>query len=355
MGKTPWPVPVLDDLADLRGLLGLSDGDLRWLSDTQQPEKTARDEALRNYRYRWAVKASAGMRLIEEPKPLLKHFQRVLLREILEKISGHRAAQGFCRGRSAVSYAADHAGQSVVLHVDLEDFFGSIAAGRVFGIFRQCGYPEPVAHVSTGLVTNTVPRATLSALPRPDRDAQLAVHNRLVQHLAHPHLPQGAPSSPAIANLAAFGLDRRLSALAVASGGIYSRYADDLAFSWPSARNDGPLDRFLTTIGLIVGEEGFRINPLKTSVRRAGERQQLAGLVVNAHPNLERKEYEVLKATLHNAARSGPSEQNRRQHSRFKEHLRGRIARVDQLSSTRGQRLLAAFARIDWGETGAGV
>ena len=335
MGDARWPVIGLDNLADLRAMLGLSIGDLAWFSDTSQLEKTVADERLRHYRYRWSQKASGGVRLIEEPKPLLKHIQRVLLREILDQIPVHRAAQGFCRGRSAVTYAAGHAGKSVVLHVDLEDFFGSIAASRVFGIFRQCGYPEPVAHTLTGLVTNTVSRAILSTVPRPAPPPLLTAHRRLIGHLAHPHLPQGSPTSPAIANLAAFGLDRRLSGLAVAAGGTYSRYADDLAFSWSIRRSNEELDRFLALVARIVAEEGFRVNPLKTSVRRAGERQRLAGVVVNARPNVERREYESLKATLHNAGRTGPIGQNRRQHPRFQEHLAGRIAWVNQLSPAR--------------------
>lgn len=306
MGEARWPVPELHNLADLRAMLGLSVGDLAWFSDTKELGKTVVDERLHHYRYRWVAKAGGGVRLIEEPKPLLKHFQRVLLREILNRVPVHSAAEGFCRGRSALSYAAGHSGQGVVVHVDLEDFFGSIAAGRVFGIFRQCGYPEPVAHVLTGLVTNAVPRATWAAAPRPDRSDLLPSHRRLGSHLAHAHLPQGAPTSPAIANLAAFGLDRRLSGLAVATGGSYSRYADDLAFSWPGHRSNEQLDRLLSLVGQIVGAEGFRVNPLKTSTRRSGQRQRLAGVVVNARPNMERKEYDVLKAILHNAGRTGP-------------------------------------------------
>jgi RNA-directed DNA polymerase len=350
MGPTRWPVPEIDSTSDLRAMLGLSVGDLSWFSDTKQFERTVLDDRLRHYRYRWAMKRTGGVRLIEEPKPLLKHFQRVVLREILQRIPVHEAAQGFCRGRSALSYADQHAGQDVVLHLDLEDFFTSIAAGRVFGIFRQCGYPEPVAHLLTGLVTNSVPPAVWAAAPRPERPGLLTAHRRLGSRLVHPHLPQGAPTSPAIANLASFGLDRRLSGLAAAAGCSYSRYADDLAFSWPTRRSDNQVNRLTELTRVIVEEEGFRVNALKTSVRRAGQRQRLAGVIINERPNLERKEYERLKAVLHNARLRGPAGENREQHPRFREHVAGRISWVTQLNPARGERLKAAFERVDWHE-----
>jgi RNA-directed DNA polymerase len=329
-------------------MLGLSVGKLAWFSDTRQLEKTVRDERLRHYRYRWAVKSTGGMRLIEEPKPLLKHFQRVVLREILDRIPVHPAAHGFCKDRSALTYAAGHSGQSVVLHLDLEDFFASVTAGRVFGIFRRCGYPESVAYTLTGLVTNSVPGHVWEAAPRPERAEMLTAHRRLGNHLAHPHLPQGAPTSPTIANLAGLGLDRRLSGLAAAAEGTYSRYADDLAFSWPNRRSGEQLARFLALVGHIVSEEGFRVNPLKTSVRRAGQRQRLAGIVVNERPNVQRSEYDLLRAILHNSNRTGPTSQNRGQHPRFREHLAGRISWVAQLNPAREERLTAALERIDW-------
>jgi RNA-directed DNA polymerase len=355
MGVSRWPVRRLDDLADLAALFGLSPGDLSWFCDTRGLERVAGCEALRHYRYRWVAKRSGGLRLIEEPKPVLKHLQRVVLREILDRIPVHPAAHGFCRDRSAASYAAVHCGRAVVVHVDLSDFFASVGAGRVFATFRQCGYPEAAAYALTGLVTNSVPRKEFDSAPRPAREDLREAHNRLGRWLAHPHLPQGAPTSPALANLAALGVDRRLSGLAESSGGVYARYADDLAFSWPDRRSDRQLERFLAWVDRVVADEGFRINAGKTAIRRAGERQRLAGIVVNERPNIERREYERLKALLHNCERTGPAEQNRARHPRFGEHVRGRIAWVSSLNPSRGERLEAAFARIDWESTGPAV
>ena len=280
---------------------------------------------------------------------MLKHFQRVLLREVLDHVPVHLAAHGFTHGRSALTYAAGHVGQAVVVHLDLEDFFGSIDAGRVYGTFRSCGYPEPVAYLLTGLTTNSVPQLVLAAAARPTVPGQVAAHHRrLGQHLAHPHLPQGAPSSPALANLAASGLDRRLAALAAASGLAYSRFPDDLALSSPHHLGREQVARLVDLAARIASEEGFRLNPAKTRVQRRGQRQSLAGTTINERPNIERHEYERLKATLHNAVRHGPDSQNRDHHPDYRSHLLGRVSRVSQLNADRGQRLRAAFAQVDW-------
>jgi hypothetical protein len=237
----------------------------------------------------------------------------------------HAAAHGFVRGRSARTHAAPHAGRRVVVRVDLEDFFAGVTAARVFGIFRAAGYPEGVAHVLTGLCTNAVPVS--ESVPG---------HWRLSRRLATPHLPQGAPTSPALANLAAFALDRRLTGLAGAVGATYSRYADDLVFS-----SDARLRTPVAAIAEIAHAEGFRVNARKTRVMGRGRRQTVTGIVVNSHPNVPRAEYDALKAILHRASLDGPAGLD-------PAHLLGRIAWVESLNSSRGAKLRERFARIVW-------
>ena len=89
------------------------------------------------------------------------------------------------------------------MRLDLEDFFASVPAGRVFGIFRTAGYPEAVAHVLTALCPTVVPATEWARIPRPSDPRQVQRHARLGRRLATPHLPQGAPTSPALASLAA--------------------------------------------------------------------------------------------------------------------------------------------------------
>jgi len=162
-----------------------------------------------------------------------------------------------------------------------------------------------------------------------------------------PHLPQGAPTSPALANICAWRMDRRLSSLAEACGAVYTRYADDLAFSGDESF-ERSIERFATQVAAIVEEGGFRVNHHKTRIMRQSARQHLAGLVANQRVNVRRAEFDLLKAILTNCVRLGPESQNRDGHPRFREHLEGRVAFVESINPAKARRLRAILDRIRW-------
>jgi RNA-directed DNA polymerase len=349
MGRRRWPVPEIASLGELASFLGLSNGQLAWLADVRGLEQTAADERLRNYWYGTIARPGRPARVIERPKHRLKQIQRNLLHGVLDWIPAHDAAHGFVPGRSVRSHADSHSGQFVVIRLDLEDFFSSIAASRVYGIFRAAGYPEAVAHALTGLSTNVVPTSFWEALPRPTDPVQISAHHRLGRRLATPHLPQGAPTSPALANLAAFKLDRRLAGLAASLEINYTRYADDLTFSGPVklARLAGTIRR---AVAEIARDEGFAVNEHKTTLMTRAGRQRVCGIVTNDHLNVARTEYDALKAILHNSAIHGPQTQNRHAVNDFRAHLLGRITWVGALNPARGEKLRRQFAAIAWDE-----
>ena len=72
------------------------------------------------------------------------------------------------------------------------------------------------------------------------------------------------------------------------------------------------------------------------------------GVVLNAHPNIRRDEYDRLKAILHNCVRFGPASQNREGHADFRSHLLGRIAHLAMLNLQRGEKLRKLFERMVW-------
>ncbi|MGN6868989.1 MAG: reverse transcriptase family protein [Solirubrobacteraceae bacterium] len=342
-----WPIAQIESVSGLAERLELSDGQLAWLADVRSLERSVAHEKLRNYRYRVVPRRGGLPRVLEAPKARLKEIQRWMLNDILAPVPPHEAAQGFTRGRSVATHARLHSGQAVVLRLDLKDFFASVTAGRVFGIFRTLGYSRPVAHMLTGLSTNTIPEAVWQAVPRSTDPALIPPRFWLGRALATPHLPQGAPTSPALANLAAFRLDRRLTGLAMSAGLRYSRYADDLTFSG-SMRLRRRRRHWEALVAEIAGDEGFAINERKTALHSAAGRQSVCGVVVNVRPNVLRSEYDELKAILHNAAAHGPASQNRAGIADFEAHLRGRISWVASLNPARGEKLSRRFTEIRW-------
>lgn len=336
-----WAIHPLATPADLEAFLEIDSRHLDWFADPAGLSAKTAIGPLRHYRYEWRTKRSGEPRLIEAPKAELKRIQRRLLAGILDRIPPHEAAHGFRAGRSILTFAEGHVGRRVVLKMDLRDFFASIAAARILSIFLTAGYPEPVARLLTGLSTCRAPHEVLRSAGRP------ADLRRLRDLYGKRHLPQGAPTSPSLANLSAFRLDARLSGLAHASGGHYTRYADDLVFSGDDtfARH---VERFALHAASVALEEGFEVNHRKTRFMRTGARQQIAGVVINQHPNIRRGDFDRLKAILHNCARHGPGSQNREASEDFRAHLAGRIAHVSMLNPERGRRLKDVFEHITW-------
>jgi RNA-directed DNA polymerase len=334
-------IPRLTAQGELAAWLDLTIEQLDWLADARRGHRRA-EGALQHYHYAFIDKKSGPPRLIEAPKSRLKAIQRRILHEILEPVPVHGGAFGFVPGRSCLGGAQRHAGEAVVAGFDLRHFFPTLHMDRVHGIFRSLGYPASVARLLAGLCTTVTPDAVFLRLPAAQR------HDRAIQALyGARHLPQGAPTSPALANLAAWQLDRRLDGLARAAGANYTRYADDLTFSGDAAFARR-IDPFGRTVETIVVEEGFALNLAKSRVMPRGTQQRVTGIIVNEHCNIARTEFDRLKAILHNCVRHGPAGQNRDSVADFRRHLDGRIAWVAQVNPRRAEKLRRDFDRIAW-------
>jgi RNA-directed DNA polymerase len=331
-----WDVPRIESVGAFCDWLWLDPGQLEWFADLKSLILRKDRPRLSHYHYRVLSKRDGSIRLIEAPKPRLKKLQRQILTEILERIPPHPSVHGFIKGRSIRTFAAPHVGQRVVLRMDLSDFFPTFAAARIQTLFRTMGYPEAVADLLGGICTNAAPRDLFSGYSPQAR----ALYSR-------PHLPQGAPASPALANLGSYRVDCRLSGLAESAGAIYTRYADDLAFSG-GEDFERRVERFSTHVAAILLEEGFTVNHRKTRIMRQGVRQHLAGLVVNQYMNVKRTDFDLLKATLTNCTRQGPDSQNRGDHPSFRAHLEGRVGFVESINPAKGKRLREILERIQW-------
>lgn len=339
-----WDVPAIESTGDLAKWLGIDPGEMRWFADLKGLGYKQGTQALRHYHYRVLAKRFGSVRLIEAPKPRLKDRQRQILIWILEKVPIHPAVHGFVKGRSIKTFVAPHVGKRVVLRMDLRDFFPTFGGVRIQNVFRTLGYPEAVADLLGGICTNATPPDVWNDVGvQVDRE----VLNEARRLNARAHLPQGAPTSPALANISFYRVDCRLSALAKSAGANYTRYADDLAFSGDE-EFEKRVERFSAHVAAVLLEEGFRVNHSKTRVMRQGVRQQLAGLVTNQKLNVVRRDFGRLKAVLTNCVRHGPESQNREGRPHFREQLEGRVSFVEMVNPAKGRRLREILHKIRW-------
>lgn len=222
-----------------------------WCAALLGVEVNRLEEILNNvsghYQEFWMRKRSGGYRMISVPDKDLQAIQSTIYSRILSSVTiVHPAAVGFRCGRSVVDNAAPHLGKRYVLKMDIHDFFGSIRSPRVRQTFKKIGYPENVSKVLGALCC------------------------------LHRHLPQGAPTSPALSNIVGYEMDRKLAALAAEYGLTYTRYADDLTFSGDVF----PKEQIIPQVKRIIRDEKFEPNHKKTHFMNQSSRKIITGVSV---------------------------------------------------------------------------
>ena len=108
MLRNRWGVPLLHTVGELAEFLEVPLHDLQWFADRRGMQIRETKEQLHHYTYRWIPKRDGSFRLLEQPKPRLKHLQRIILQRIVGMIPVHDAAHGFVSGLSAKSAALPH-------------------------------------------------------------------------------------------------------------------------------------------------------------------------------------------------------------------------------------------------------
>ena len=281
-----YGLPRLDTAKEIAEVMGIAVNELRFLAFSR---KTSTVSHYKRFRMK---KKTGGERLISAPMPRLKRAQHWIFTNLLEKIDLHEAAHGFRREHSIVSNALPHVGAEVIINLDLKDFFPSVAYKRVKGLFRSLGYSEATATIFGLLCTE------------PDVEEVALDGKTYFVATSERHLPQGAPTSPAITNLLCRRLDRRLRKMADELGFTYTRYADDLTFS-TSGEAKKNICNVLRRTESIVAHEGFAIHPEKTRVLRRSRQQEVTGIVVNEKPNVAKKEMKRFRALLFQIEKDG--------------------------------------------------
>ena len=250
-------LPVIRSIDDLATYTKLSSSKINKLSYS----------SAHMYKEYTIPKISGGVRVIAQPSRELKAIQAWILRNILDKLKSTSNSKGFELGSSILDNAKPHIGSNYILNVDLEDFFPSISANKVYTIFYSLGYDKKICFLLT---------------------------NFCVYKGA---LPQGAPSSPKLANLICSKLDLRIQSYAGPRGLTYTRYADDITISANTSKKIPNAHEFIETV---IRDEGFRINKKKTLISGVRKRKVVTGLVVNQSTvGIGRAKYKEIRAAIH--------------------------------------------------------
>ncbi|MBL8507616.1 MAG: RNA-directed DNA polymerase [Chitinimonas sp.] len=325
-------LPLLDGPQALAAAMGVPLAELRFLAYHRSVSRIS------HYRRFGIAKKTGGVRLISAPMPRLKRAQYWVLDRILARLPLHEAAHGFVPGRSIVGNALPHVGRAVVLNLDLQNFFPSIAYPRVRGLFQSFGYSRQMATLLALICTET-----------PSEEVELD-GNRYHVQTGERCLPQGAPSSPAITNLLCRRLDKRLTATAAKLGFSYTRYADDMTFSADAPQADG-LARLLWRVKRIIADEGFTLHPDKQRIMRAASRQEVTGVVVNRQPAICRDTLRRFRATMFQVEKDGPLGKQWNGNSNVIAALEGYARFIAMVDPAKGEPLCqrAALLRAKWG------
>ncbi len=230
------------DWADLLAQFGLPPSALRDVVETGSLHPHF------HYRHFTKPKRGGGWREIVAPDVKLKRVQHEIIARYFAREQPHQAAVAYRKGKSTADHAWAHAGADVLVTADLQDFFPNTAAWRIEGWWRE-RVGDDLARLLTRLTTY------------------------------RGGLPQGAPTSPGLSNFVNAGLDVRLALRADAAGARYTRYCDDLAFSWRGSA--GPSADFEASVRSVLHELGYALHPEKGwRVWQRGDEPAVVGVVL---------------------------------------------------------------------------
>lgn len=229
----------------------------------------------KNYRKTIIKKSNGKSREISIPCDFLKYIQRQILDKYLCSLSISKYSTAYCKGKSLIDNARPHIGSKKILKLDIASFFDSITFEMVYAVMMQLNLDK----ASTGLLTGI---CTLDDT-----------------------LPQGAPTSPYIANLVMKSFDERLGAWCGKRGITYSRYCDDMTFSGSFDEN-----AVIKKTGHLLYISGFDLNKDKTTCIPSFQRQCVTGIVVNEKLQLSSKKRRQLRQEVYYCCKYGVDEKH---------------------------------------------
>lgn len=228
-------------------------------------------DGARYYRSKVIPKRRGGERILFVPRPFLAGLQRWILDEALSKLKPHCSAFGFIKGRGIVENAKVHVNSKCIVKVDIKDFFGSVSYVTVYDIFLQAGYSPKISYFLSNICTLN--------------DA----------------LPQGAPTSPALSNMAMFQADTQIAEFCSQNALLFTRYADDICLS-----GDLIPESAFPFLSDCLAKFGYEVAEDKTVLAFAGQKKIVTGISISSGKlKLPKEQRRKLRQAIHYISKHG--------------------------------------------------
>lgn len=307
------------------------------------------DEAYKYERYSYfkLKKRNGSFREIMSPTRDLKYIQKWILFNILNNYPLQDSCKGFRKNISIFENAKVHEKSEIILKVDLLKFYDTITEKRIYGVYKNMGYIENLSYSLAKITTAKHRNSYWESFDDKSKEILAEIINEKPAIL-----PQGAPSSPMLANIVASKMDIRFESLASKMNFKYSRYADDLTFS---IQSDGRLPN-LNLIRKIISEEGFYINDAKLKYMKRGCRQYVTGLTTTNGVNVSKKYRKIISDHIYYCRKLGVDNHLQIHYKdfpnynplKFHDWLYGHLCFIKSINEKANAKLLEDFNKINW-------
>lgn len=338
----------------LRHLAALSDVDYGFLRQTVARRTDAYTEF--RIRKRVAENQQQQFRTICAPSPGLMKAQRWITQNILAHVPAHHCSVAFSKGDSLYEAVEPHCSAKWLVKLDIQSFFESISEASVYRLFNGIGFEPLIAFEIARLCTRDSHGGppTLGKWKKHASSQTYAIGQ--YAHSVQGHLPQGAPTSPMLANLVCRGLDERLAAIAEVENLRYTRYADDMTFSSPDlVFGRKSADALVRRVYRELSRQGLTPNTAKTTVVPPSARRIVLGLSVEEEtPRLTRHFKDILRQHIHYLVHPNVGPIRHAAARKFasvaglRHHVGGLLAYAAQIEPNWASKQRTIFLNVDW-------
>lgn len=275
MTELPLTKPAVGSLRDLEYRLGVKRGELRGLLESRsslyRPFKMPKKQHPYPGKLRLLdASKPTKYRRIDNPVKQLKDIQKRILERVLSFVELPAYMFGAVSGKTLVLHAEQHIENqtSTMVHMDISSYYPNVTCFHVYFVWNVVlGCPPPVARLLTELTTFEW------------------------------HLPQGAPTSPAIANILLAAIYAPVCLASEKAGLAITTWVDDLIFSGPAARE------VMDTVRATLASNGFAVSPAKREILGPNDEKLITGVRLGrTHVRAPHRKMSELRAAIHRLA-----------------------------------------------------